>query len=87
MKNYGAMKATEFTKKQVNVIFACNKQGKIKVSDKAIKKLYNLADFYNYDDNGNVEILESFVLIAIENLFDNDYESAQESLDQFESFI
>lgn len=51
MKQYGLMKATEFTKKQVNVIFAKAKHGELKVEKWFISELYTLADYYNYDDN------------------------------------
>ena len=39
MRNYGANKATEFTKKQINVIFAKAKAGELKVESWIMKKL------------------------------------------------
>ena len=55
MKRYGANKATEFTRKQINVIFAKAKAGEIKIKKWVIADFYNTADYYGYDDNGIVE--------------------------------
>lgn len=77
MKQYGAMFATEFTKKQINVIFAKAKSGALKVEKWFISELYNLADFYGYDDNRGVAAQERNVLNILEAVFANDNETAQ----------
>lgn len=82
MKNYGFSKATEFTKKQINVVFANAKQGNLKVEKWFIAKLYKLADYYGYDDNGSVEWDERFVKGILEAVFANDYETAQKLINR-----
>lgn len=78
MKNYGARKATEFTKKQINVIWAKAKNGELKVEKWFISELYDLADFYGYDDNRSVEESEKDVLKILDAVFANNAEQAQE---------
>lgn len=81
MKQYGYMKATEFTKKQINVIFAKAKHGELKVEKWFVSELYALADFYDYDDNGSVGESEAQVIRIIEAVFANESEKAQELID------
>lgn len=83
MRNYGAMKATEFTKKQINVLYALNKNGALEIAPEVLKRLYNLADYYGYDDNGSVEWDERKVLIIIDAVFAKDYEKAQNLINEF----
>lgn len=69
MKTYGnGMKTTEFTKKQINVIYSMAKQDKLKVEKWYINNLYSLADYYNYDSNGSTELEERFVLNILRNV-------------------
>ena len=77
MKQYGAKKATEFTRAQINVIFAKAKSGELKVEKWFIGDLYNLAEFYGYDDNGNAEREERAVLQILRAVFENDNAEAQ----------
>ena len=37
-----------FSRKQINVIFASWKQGKINLTENQMKKLYEYADYYSY---------------------------------------
>lgn len=85
MKQYGMMKATEFTKKQINVIFAGAKRGELKVEKWFIHELYILADYYNYDDNGNVARSEVQVMKILDAVFSNEIEKAQELIDYMEN--
>lgn len=81
MKQYGAMKATEFSRKQINVVFVKAKKGEIKVEKWFMSELYSLADYYNYDDNGSVEASETQVLKILDAVFSNNNEKAQELID------
>lgn len=85
MKRYGANKATEFTRKQINVIFAKAKAGEIKIEKWVISDFYNTADYYGYDDNGNVEESEKDILKVLEAVFANNTEKAQELIDSYTS--
>ena len=82
MKNYGFNKATEFTRKQINVVFANAKQGNLKVEKWFMSELYVLADYYGYDDNRSVEWQEREVKDILEAVFSKDYETAQKLIDK-----
>lgn len=82
MKNYGAVKATEFTKKQISVLYYKAKNGEIKVEKWVINKLYDLANYYNYDYNGSVEKTERKVLIILDAMFNHD-NNLQNLIDNF----
>ena len=83
MKRYGANKATEFTRKQINVIFAKAKSGEIKIEKWVIADFYSMADYYGYDDNGNAEESEHDILEIIEAVFANDIEKALKLIDNY----
>lgn len=83
MKQYGFNKATEFTKKQINVIFAKAKKGELKVPKFVISDFYNLADYYGYDDNRSVEESETDILRILDNVFNNNLEKAQELINAY----
>ena len=87
MKEYGANKSTEFTKKQINVLYAMNKQEKITISDRTMKQLYYLADYYGYDDGGSVEFEERFVLNILNSVFADEYKKAQEQINALEEHL
>lgn len=80
MKQYGAMKATEFTKKQISVVYAKAKKGELKVEKWIMSEMYDLADFYNYD-NGSVEFSERIILCILRAVFAGDNEAAQANID------
>ena len=77
MKTYGANKATEFTKKQINVVFAKAKNGELKVEKWYIQHLYELSDYYGYDYNRSVEYEERFIKEILDSVFGSDIEKAQ----------
>ena len=81
MKNYGRNKATEFTKKQIGVIFRMAKSGELNVQKWYMSRLYDLADYYGYDDNGSVEKEERSVLQILNAIFDGDVNEAQRLID------
>lgn len=83
MKVYGAKKATEFTKKQIGVIYGMAKNGELKVEKWVISDLYNLADYYGFDDNRTVEGAERKVLAILDAVFAKDIEKAQQLLDDY----
>lgn len=83
MKRYGAMKATEFTKKQINVIFAKAKNQELKVEKWVISDFYNLADYYGYDSNMSVEAAERDIKEIIETIFAGNLEKTQELINDY----
>lgn len=83
MKRYGANKATEFTRKQIGVIFAKAKNNELKVEKWIMSDFYNMADYYGYDDNGSVEDAEREILAILEAVFSKDNEKAQELIDNY----
>ena len=83
MKQYGANKATEFSKKQIGVIFGMAKRGELKVEKFVMSDLYNLADYYGYDDNKSVEQSEKYILSILNNVFDGNIIKAQEEINEY----
>lgn len=84
MREYGPMKATEFTKKQINVVFGKAKAGELKVEKWFMNELYTLAEFYGYDDNRSVERSEVTVKGILEDVFAGNIENAQKRIDEAE---
>lgn len=83
MRQYGAKKATEFTRKQIGVIFAAAKRGDLKVEKWVISEFYNLSEYYGYDDNRSVEASEAKILKILDAVFAKDMESAQSLIDEY----
>jgi hypothetical protein len=81
MKQYGMMKTTEFTRKQMNVIFSLAKQRILRVENWYMNHLYDLANYYNYDYNKSVESEEVSVLNILEAVFNKNYKMAQAIID------
>lgn len=81
MKQYGFNKATEFTKKQIGVIYANAKNGNLKVEKWVISEFYNLADYYGYDSNRSIEQSESYIMRILKAIFEKDLEYAQKLID------
>lgn len=84
MKQYGAFFATEFSKKQVNVIYAKAKCGDLKVEKWFINELYTLSDYYGYDSNRSVASQELDVKSIIKAVFENDIINAQDIINTTE---
>lgn len=82
MTQYGFKKSTDFTKKQINVIFAKAKAGALKVEKWFMSELYILADFFGYDDNRSMEMSEREVLSILDAVFANDAALAQRLIDE-----
>lgn len=83
MKNYGAMKATEFTKKQIGVIYSKAKKGELKIEKWVMTEFYDLADYYGYDSNKSVEDRENEILLILDHMFAGDIEDTQERIDSY----
>lgn len=84
MKTYAnGRKATEFSKKQISVIYGKAKKGEIKVQRFVMSDFYDLADFYDFDDNGNVEFAERQIRIILDEVFAGNLERAQELIDGY----
>lgn len=87
MKQYGFNKATEFSKKQIGVIFANVKQGKLKAEKWYMSRMYDLADYYGYDDNRSVEAEERAIKSILKAVFDGDLDAAQDRIDKEQDHI
>jgi len=83
MKTYGARKATEFTRKQIGVVYRMAKAGDLKVEQWIMSEFYDLADYYGYDDNGSVAASEARILEILEKVFAGKAEEAQALIDQY----
>lgn len=83
MKQYGARYATEFTKKQINVIFAKAKAGEIRIEKGCMADLYDMAEYYGYDSNRGVARAEFKIMKILEAVFSGDIEKAQELIDEY----
>lgn len=88
MKEYAnGMKATTFTKKQINVLYGKAKRGEVKVERWAMSELYDLADYYGYDYNGSIEMFERYALTIIRSMFGENNEAPQETVDRFSNWV
>lgn len=87
MKTYGANKATEFSKKQISVIYRMAKSGELKVERFVMSNLYDLADYYGYDDNHSVEREEKKILDILALVFDKNLEDAQKAIDEYTEWL
>ena len=65
------------TRKQANVVFACNKQGKIHVSKEVISAVYDLADVYKKSFYNQAGTYVDKIVTAVQAIFNNQYEIAQ----------
>lgn len=83
MKKYGTKFATEFTPKQVGVVYRLAKQKDLSVETFVIRRMYDLADYFGYDDNRSVADEESYIKGILSHVFDNDLEAAQKAIDEY----
>ena len=84
MKAYAnGMKATSISRKQIGVIFGKAKRGELKVQRFVMSDFYDIADFYNYDDNGNVERAEAQIRRILDEVFAGNDQKAQELIDSY----
>ena len=91
MKRYGLNKATEFTRKQVNIIYRNAKQGNLKVEKWMMNRMYDLSDYYGTDDDNSVQNFEQRVKHILSLVLEEDFENAQVQINNltewvFESF-
>lgn len=82
MKQYGANFATEFTKKQIGVVYGKAKSGILKVEKWYMSNMYDLADYYGYDSNRSVAESERHIKKILEAVFSNDLENAQNLINE-----
>lgn len=83
MRYYGPNKATEFTKKQIGVIYAKAKKQEIKVEKFIMHRFYDLADYYGRDECGDIELTERRIMSILQCIFDGNIEEAQERIDSY----
>lgn len=73
---------TFITKKQIGVIFKNWKQGNIKLEEEIIKFLYDhCAEVRGYKNDNNFEDMLVRVKDAIDKIFSEDYEGAEEEIE------
>lgn len=77
MYQHGPWKETEFTRKQINVIFAKAKAGDLRVEKWFISQLYALAEYNGYDSNGSIAQDEWEVKKILKAVFAGDNVEAQ----------
>ena len=83
MKAYGANKATEFSKKQIGVIYGKAKAGELKLEKWVASEFYDLADYYGFDDNRTVEMAEGKIIDIINAVFSGEMDKAQSLIDAY----
>ena len=83
MKNYGAYKATEFSKKQIGVLYYKAKAGELKIEKWVMNDFYDLADYYGYDDNHSVADDETKILKIIDTMFAGNLEETQNLINEY----
>lgn len=83
VKRYGANKATEFTRKQINVLYRLAKQGELKIEKWVMSVFYDLSDYYGYDDNGSIERCEQQIKQILDFVFSENMEEAQEAINEY----
>lgn len=84
MKAYAnGMKATNISRKQIGVIFGKAKRGELKVQKFVMSDFYDIADFYNYDDNGNTERAEAQIRRILDEVFAGNDQKAQNLIDSY----
>lgn len=81
MKQYGSNFATEFTKKQISVIYSKAKSGELNVEKWFMSELYELADYYGHDYNRSVARQEANVKEIFDSVFGGKTEEAQKLID------
>lgn len=91
MKRYGLNKATEFTRKQINLVYRNVKQGNLKVEKWMMNRMYDLSDYYGTDDDNSVQKFEQRVKHILSLVLEEDFENAQTQINNltewvFESF-
>lgn len=86
MKVYGNNKATEFSRKQIGVIYSKAKAQELKVEKWIMSDLYDMADYYGYDDNGSVADAERRILAILDAVFAKDLEKAQELINDYTEY-
>lgn len=83
MRQYGRCEATEFSKKQIGVIYRNAKLGNLKVERWLMSRLYDLADFYDIDWGKQIAKEEQTVLKILDLVFGDKLEEAQKELDSY----
>ena len=83
MRQNGPYKYTEFTRKQINVLYGKAKSGELKVEKWVMKEFYDLAEYRGYDDNRNVERSERSILQILDAMFAGRLEDTQKLINEY----
>lgn len=87
MKQYGMNQATEFSTKQIGVVYRAAKNQDLRIEKWYINRMYDLADFYGIDENGSVASEEGTIKRILEAVFAKDYTKAQALIDDEQDHI
>ena len=72
--------------KQIGVIYRMAKNGELQVEQWVMSELYDLADYYGFDDNGSVEASERDIKEILEKVFAGKIAEAQELIDKYTEY-
>lgn len=87
MKRYGLNKATEFTRKQINLAYRNAKQGNLKVEKWMMNRMYDLSDYYGTDDDGSIQKFEQRVKHILSLILEEDFENAQVQINNLTEWV
>ena len=76
----------KFTRKQAGVIYRAVKTNKITMGREAVSYMYDLVDYYDserIDWHGDINSAIRELKMAVDAIFDGNYEEAQECIDCF----
>lgn len=77
------MKVQFYSRKQAGVIFANYKRGNINADNESISLMYNYADWECFNGTSTEYDMNSSIRECIDNIFQNNYEKAQQAFDRF----
>lgn len=83
MKQYGQNQSTEISKKQISCLYGAAKRGELKIERWMMSDLYDLADFYGIDYNGNIAKQERTVKSILDAYFSKNIEECQSLLNSY----
>lgn len=78
---YGAYKKAGFTKKHIGVLYSKAKNGQLKIEKWVMSKLYDMTDYFGYDDNRTFEKDAQSVANILNLVFEGNDKEAQEQID------
>lgn len=79
-----ATNMSKFSRKQAGVIYRAMKEGRIEISRESVSEMYDLVnDGDCIDWNGSANSAIQDLRLAVDAIFESDYEKAQQFIDRF----